>query len=134
MMIAIVLVCGTGAWPCAVVVASETSSLQLRGLTQGVGAFTHSVSSSVVAIILPYIFNPDQGDLRGKTGFLFSALCVATAWMAWVWVPEMKGRSAAEIDDMFEAGLPSRKFKGWEGSLCGEVGIQSGSSSSRLVL
>ena len=26
--------------------------------------------------------------------------------------PELKGRTAAEVDEMFEARLPARKFKG----------------------
>lgn len=133
MMIVIILVCGIGAWPCGVVVGSETSSLQLRGLTQGVGSFADSASSSIVGIVLPYIFNPDQGDLGGKTGFLFSAACAVAAGTAWACIPEMKERSAAEIDEMFKAGLPARKFEGWRVSSGYALGTQSGSCFSHMA-
>jgi hypothetical protein len=29
-------------------------------------------------------------------------------------MPEMKGRSLEELDEIFEAGVPARKFKGYE--------------------
>lgn len=114
-MIVIVLVCGVGVWPCGVVVASETSSLQLRALTQGIGVFANSISSGVFSIVLPYVFNPDSGSLGGKTGFIFATLCVGAAGTAWGWVPEMKGREAGEIDLMFAAGVPARGFRAWKG-------------------
>jgi hypothetical protein len=35
--------------------------------------------------------------------------------VAWWLIPEMKGRSVAEIDQMFELRLGARQFKGWNG-------------------
>jgi hypothetical protein len=33
--------------------------------------------------------------------------------VTWLAVPDMKGRTALEIDTMFESNLPCRKFKNW---------------------
>ena len=109
-MMAVIFVCGCGAWPASVVVASETSSLQLRGFTQAIGWLSQGVFAGTLSIVLPYIFNSDQGDLRGKTGFIFAALSAFACLICWLYVPEMKGLTAEEIDERFEMSLPARQF------------------------
>jgi len=110
-MMAIVLLVGVTAWPAAHVVSGETSSLRLRARTKGMAGSVTNVVSGAISIVLPYIYNPDQGDLGGKTGFLFAAFCAISGAAAWVVVPEMKDRTAAEIDELFERRVPARKFK-----------------------
>lgn len=108
------MVCGMGIWPASHVVAAETSSLQLRAKSQGIGWFVSGVATGVFSIILPYIYNADEGNLRAKSGFVmagFAAVGVVGTWFA---VPEMKGRSPLEIDRMFVLGLSTRAFKGWQ--------------------
>jgi hypothetical protein len=112
MMITIIVV-GVGAWPASFAIAAETSSLQLRARTQGIGWFVSALSATVAGLALPYVFNPDEGNLRGKTGFTYAASSLLGAASSWWLIPEMKGRSVSEIDRMFEIGLPARKFKTW---------------------
>ncbi|PYH95658.1 MFS general substrate transporter [Aspergillus ellipticus CBS 707.79] len=112
-MIAIIVVCGIGAWPASYAVGAEASSLRLRAKTQGLGWFVTGLSSAVFNLILPYIFNPDEGDLRAKTGFVFAGFCIIALVATWFIVPEMKDRTPAEIDDMFEAAIPTRRFRNW---------------------
>ncbi|KAH7176415.1 general substrate transporter [Dactylonectria macrodidyma] len=109
-MMAVIFVCGCGAWPTSVVVASETSSLQLRGHSQSLGWLSQGIFSGAFSIVLPYIFNPDQGDLRGKTGFIIAVFSAVAGLISWLYVPEMKGLTAEEIDDKFEMSLPARQF------------------------
>ncbi len=106
----IAVVCGLGVWPAAYVVASETSSLELRGATQGIGWFTGSLTTGIMTFTLPYVYNPDAGDLGGKTGFVFTGLCAIALVLCWRLIPEMKDCSQAEIDDMF--GMPREEKEG----------------------
>jgi hypothetical protein len=63
--------------------------------------------------VLPYAFNADQGNLGAKTGFIYTGLC-AVGWVVTFYcVPEMKGRTPAEIDRMFELQVPTREFEAW---------------------
>ena len=112
MMITIV-VCGVGVWPASFAISAETSSLQLRARSQGIGWFFSALGTTVAGLALPYVFNPDQGNLRGKTGFTYAASCLIGAAVSWYLIPEMKGRSVMEIDRMFEEMLPARAFKSW---------------------
>jgi hypothetical protein len=109
MMITIV-VCGLAVWPASFAVSAETSALQLRAKTQGLGWMVSAFTSAVAGLVLPYIFNPDAGNLRGKVGFVYVGVCLIGAGVSWLIVPEMKGRSIGEIDRMFELKLPARKF------------------------
>lgn len=107
------ITCSLGVWPASYAIAAETSSLRLRAISQGVGGFASGISTVVFGIILPYIFNPDSGNLKGKTGFVYVGFCILGAAITWFYVPEMKDRKPADIDAMFEARLPTRKFKTW---------------------
>jgi hypothetical protein len=112
-MMLTIFICGLGVWPSSFAIAAETSSLQLRAKTQGIGWFVSALSATAAGLALPYVFNPDEGNLRGKIGFTYAASCLVGAGISWLVVPEMKGRSVGEIDGMFEAGLPARKCGSW---------------------
>ena len=116
-MMIVTMVCGLGIWPASHVVAAETSSLQLRAKTQGVGWFTSGIATGVFSIVLPYIYNADKGDLKAKTGFVMAGFAAVAVVATWFFVPEMKGRSPMEIDRMFALKLPTRAFKHWNGDV-----------------
>ncbi|KIW85315.1 hypothetical protein Z517_00705 [Fonsecaea pedrosoi CBS 271.37] len=120
-MMVVIVVVGVGIWPVSFVVSAETSSLRLRAKTQGLGWFSGALAQGVFGISLPYVYNVDQGNLRAKAGFIIAGFS-AIAWvLTWCFVPEMKERTAAEIDVMFEHRLPARKFKDWRRGTIGEV-------------
>lgn len=113
-MILVVLVNGLGAWPASYAVSSETSALRLRARSQGIGWFSYSLASGVMSFVLPYIYNPDSGDLRAQTGYVLSGSCIFGLVVAWFLVPELKDRSIVEIDQMFTLQLKTREFRGWK--------------------
>ncbi|KAJ4298110.1 hypothetical protein N0V90_006009 [Kalmusia sp. IMI 367209] len=112
-MMLTIIVCGVGVWPASFAVSAETSSLQLRAKTQGMGWAVSSFSVAASGIALPYIFNPDAGNLRGKVGFTYVGTCILGVLISWWLVPEMKGRTVGEIDRMFDLGLKTREFRTW---------------------
>ncbi|KAL3469639.1 general substrate transporter [Aspergillus californicus] len=99
-------------WPASYAFGAEASSLHLRAKTQGLGWLVNCTANGVLGLVLPYIFNEDQGALRGKTGFLFSGFCVLGAGVVWGCVPEMRGRSVGEVEGIFE-----RIFEGNGGAM-----------------
>ncbi|KAH6625883.1 general substrate transporter [Boeremia exigua] len=113
-MMLTIVTAGVGVWPASFAIAAETSSLQLRARTQGLGWCVSAFGTTIVGLVLPYVFNPDEGNLRGKTGFTYFGSCLIGAAVSWYLIPEMKGRSVAEIDRMFELKLTARQFNGWK--------------------
>ncbi|CAG9982848.1 unnamed protein product [Clonostachys byssicola] len=109
----IIIVCGVGVWPGSYAVMGETSSLRLRAKTQAVGGVAQQGTSVMMSFVLPYAYNPDAGDMAGKTGFILAGLSLLAAGLCWYYIPEMKGRSSLEIDQMFDLNLGAREFKHW---------------------
>lgn len=107
----IVVTCGVGVWPASYAIVVETSSLRLRARSQGIGVLVSQLANVVFQIILPYIYNVDAGNLKGMTGFVLAGMCGVATVLCWFYIPEMKGRTAAEIDHMFDKRLPTRSFK-----------------------
>ncbi len=128
----VIIVCGVGCWPAGYAIMGETSSLRLRAKSQAVGGVAQQVSSILMSFVLPYIFNPDSGNLKSKTGFVFTGLCAIASTISWFLIPEMKGRTMAEIDQMFRLGLPARQFKGWRRDVDGRAPAVEQKNSSEV--
>ncbi|KAL3429890.1 general substrate transporter [Aspergillus tetrazonus] len=97
----VVTLTGLTIWPASYAFGAEASSLQLRAKTQGLGWLVNCLSNGILGIVLPYIFNDDEGALGAKTGFVYMGFCILSLAVAWRIVPEMKDKTAMEIDQMF---------------------------------
>ncbi|KAI2464277.1 putative maltose permease [Annulohypoxylon bovei var. microspora] len=95
--------------PYAWLSGGELSSQRLRshtfGLATGVGFFF------AVTFTAPYFINPDSLNWGPKYGYIWTgSSLVAGAWI-FFFLPEVKDRTLEEIDEMFEAQIPARKFR-----------------------
>jgi hypothetical protein len=77
-------------------VASEIGSLPLRSHTQGVIGLTQVFSGWVIIFTIPYIINPDAGNLGGKIGYMFFGLGILVTVLLYFYCPETKGLSYDE--------------------------------------
>ncbi|KAL3442223.1 general substrate transporter [Aspergillus insuetus] len=94
----------------AFVLLGETSSPSLRAKTTALATATQSVFGIVMNIVVPYMVNPDEGDLKGKVGFVFGGLGVIATFFCYLYIPDLKDRTFEEIDVMFENRVPARKM------------------------
>lgn len=92
------------------VLLGEVSSPAMRASTAALATATQSILGLIMNFAIPYMINPDEGNLRGKVGFVFGGLAtMATACSFW-YIPELKGRTFAEIDQMFQMRVPPKKM------------------------
>ncbi|CAI6342300.1 unnamed protein product [Periconia digitata] len=112
-MMLIIFVCGLGCWSASYSIMSEVSSLRLRATSQAIGGVAAYIAAIFANFVLPYLYNPDSADLKAKTGWVFMGTSVIAAAATWAIVPEMRARSAIEIDRMFESGIPAWKTSSW---------------------
>lgn len=49
-------------------------------------------------------------SLSIRSGFVFGAFSVPICVAMWWWLPETKGRSAAEIDELYENKVPAWRW------------------------
>ncbi|CAJ2510503.1 Uu.00g133120.m01.CDS01 [Anthostomella pinea] len=100
--------------PYCFVLLAEVSSARLRGMTIGLATVTCHVVSIVLAVAIPYAMNEDQGNWRGKIGFLFAGLGALSTAYCFFCLPETRGRTFEELDVLFERKVSSRKFHDYE--------------------
>lgn len=113
-MLLVIFFAGIGPWPASYAFASEASALRLRAKTQGIAWFTYGVGTMVFGIVMPYLYNPDAGNLGSYTAFFYFGFAGLGVVVTFFFMPEMKGRDAKEIDRMFDLRIPARKFKHWQ--------------------
>lgn len=110
MMVIVLFFYDVGIGGACPVVGAETSSVRLRAQSQGFGFLINGFWSWAFNFFVPYMFDVGEADLGGKMGFFFFGLCVISFIVVYIEVPEMKNRTYAELDEMFEKRLPTRLF------------------------
>ncbi|KAE9365031.1 general substrate transporter [Stipitochalara longipes BDJ] len=95
-------------------VATELVSSRLRAWTVGTATSLGYILAWLVGFCTPYFINPEQLNWGPKYGYIWAgsnALCVVFFFF---FMPEMKGRSLEELDEIFEAKAPAWKFKNFQ--------------------
>lgn len=98
---------GAAAWP----IATEAATSRLRAPTQALATMMNGLSSCIWSFSLPYAINPDQGNLGGKIAYIFGAVLCACCVFIFFMIPETKGRTFVEIDELWARGVAPRNFK-----------------------
>ena len=70
------------------------------------------MTTFVTSFTLPYLLNPPYAALGGKVGFVYGSICFAFVVVTFFFVPELKGRSLEEVDQLFAMDIPLWEFKG----------------------
>ncbi|KAB5546914.1 sugar transporter [Coniochaeta sp. 2T2.1] len=86
----------------------EISSQRLRTYTAGFAAATSALAGVVMNVLTPYMVNNNQWGWSLKTGWFYAGVGAPFTLAMWFLIPETKGLSAAEMDELFE-----RKIKPW---------------------
>ncbi|KAJ5374228.1 hypothetical protein N7517_006234 [Penicillium concentricum] len=91
-------------------IVGEISSSRLRAKTTSLAAFSSSLFNMAWSIAIPYLVNKDSANLGPKSGLLFFGFSIVLTFVCFISMPETKGRSFAQLDALFEARTPARKF------------------------
>ncbi|KAK7715887.1 hypothetical protein SLS63_011226 [Diaporthe eres] len=95
-------------------IIAETSAMHLRAKTVVLARNTYNVVTVASLVIEPYLINPTELDLEGKTAFFWAATAALTTVWAYFRLPEVKDRTYEELDVLFAKKLSARKFKSAE--------------------
>lgn len=90
---------------------SEISTRQLQIKTVVLARNAYNIVNIVCNVLTPYMVNPTAWNWQNYTGFFWAGTCFLSIIYAYFRLPEPAGRSFAELDLLFEQGVPARKFK-----------------------
>ncbi|KAL2840357.1 general substrate transporter [Aspergillus pseudodeflectus] len=83
------------------VIAPEIPSQRLRAKTQAFGTIVANILGWGIAFAIPYLFNPDQANLGARLLLIFVGLGTPLTVYLWVYLPETRNRSLAELDEWY---------------------------------
>jgi len=97
--------------PVTYCIVTEIPSGKVRTKTVVIARNLYNIGGIFNAVITPYQLNSTQWNWGAKSGIFWAVS--ATLWLAWsIWdLPETKGRTFADIDQLFEEHISARKFK-----------------------
>ncbi|KAK0388330.1 hypothetical protein NLU13_4575 [Sarocladium strictum] len=90
---------------------AELSSTRLRTKSVVLARGLYNVVGIVTNVLTPLMLNPSAWNWGAKAGFFWAGSCLVCAAWTFFRLPEPKGRTYAEIDVLFEMGVPARQFK-----------------------
>jgi SP family general alpha glucoside:H+ symporter-like MFS transporter len=98
------------AGPIVYTIVAEIGATRLRSQTVVLGRSTYYLGNIVGGVLEPYMINPTQWNLKGKTAFFWGTASLLTTIWAYFRLPETRDRTFEEMDLMFMKGVPARKF------------------------
>ncbi|KAF6802561.1 MFS hexose transporter [Colletotrichum sojae] len=90
---------------------TEVATSRLRAKTAAMALALQNALFAMWAFVIPFLFNPDQANLKAKVAFIFGAFSVLCTVYLWFYQPEVAGRTYEELDEMFMKRVPARQFK-----------------------
>lgn len=91
-------------------VAAEISATRLRAQTISIARNAYNVANIVDNAIEPYLINPTEAGLKGKTAFIWFGVAVLVFTWAVFRLPETRNLTYEELDVLFEKRTPAWKF------------------------
>lgn len=97
--------------PMTYCLVAELPANSVRNQTIVIARATYSVGAVVVNVISPYMINPTAWNWKAKSGFFWAGFVILNTIWSYFELPETKGRTFAELDQLFADHVPARKFK-----------------------
>lgn len=91
-------------------IVGEIATPRLRSMTTSLAALTNSLINMGWSIAIPYLVNTENANLGPKAALVFFGPATALAVLAYFVIPETKGKTFAQLDELFQRRTPARKF------------------------
>lgn len=98
---------GPGAW----VLIGEIFPLPIRSRGVGLSTASNWLWNTIIAVITPYMVGEDRGNMRSSVFFVWGATCFCCLIYAIFVVPETKGLSLEQVDQMLSETTPRQSAK-----------------------
>lgn len=95
---------------------SEMATPKLRHHTMSYTVACAQSTAVITTLVVPQLTSADAANLGAKTYLIFAGCMAAIIVFFYFLMPETRGRSFAEIDEMYAAKIPMWKWRSYETS------------------
>lgn len=99
-----------GLEPYVYLVAGELPAQNLRAYTMGLASATSFAFAWLCSFTTPYYINPKELNWGPKYGYIWFGAGLIVTLFVYFYLPEVRGRTLEEIDEMFRNKVPLRQF------------------------
>ncbi|KND00827.1 sugar porter (SP) family MFS transporter [Spizellomyces punctatus DAOM BR117] len=96
--------------PLAWVIVAETYPIRVRSKAMGIATSGNWMMNFLISFFTPFI----TSAIGYRYGYVFAACCLFAAFFVFFLVPETKGRSLEEVDELYAAGVPAWRSANWD--------------------
>ncbi|KIM95344.1 hypothetical protein OIDMADRAFT_45246 [Oidiodendron maius Zn] len=108
--------------PISYIILGEVSTVRLKEKTNDLAVSISVLTTFVVSFTVPYLLNAPYANLGAKVGFIYGSLTAVSVIVSYFMIPEMKGRSLEEVDQLFASGVSLRRFGSFETTRAEDIG------------
>ncbi|BGP55018.1 hypothetical protein JCM8202_002191 [Rhodotorula sphaerocarpa] len=98
---------GPGAW----ILIGEIFPLPIRSRGVALSTASNWLWNTIIAVITPYMVGENKGNLKSNVFFVWGGLCTAACVYSYFLVPETKGLSLEQVDQMLAECNPRTSAK-----------------------
>ncbi|KAJ5279924.1 hypothetical protein N7478_005296 [Penicillium angulare] len=113
------------------VMPSEMATTKLRHYVMSYTIACQGITAVITTLAVPQITSADAAGLGAKTYLIFAGCMAAILVFTYFFMPETRGRTFAEIDEMYAAKVPAWKWRSYHTSLEARTGVSTLGSAEK---
>ncbi|OJJ55914.1 hypothetical protein ASPSYDRAFT_157598 [Aspergillus sydowii CBS 593.65] len=107
---------GAGFYSLSALMPAEIATPKLRNHTMAYTIACAQTSAVITTFAVPQLTSADAANLGAKTYLVFAGCMACVLVFVYFYMPETKGRTFAEVDEMYDAKIPMWKWRGYQTS------------------
>lgn len=96
--------------PVSFIVVSETARQRVREKTNLFACVVSVLTTFATSFTIPYLILERYADLGARVGYIYGSTSLVMVVATYFFIPELKGRTLEEVDQLFASGMKLRDF------------------------
>ncbi|KAL3470263.1 general substrate transporter [Aspergillus californicus] len=115
---------GAGFYSLSALMPSEIATPKLRNHTMAYTIACAQTSAVITTFAVPQLTSADAAGLGAKTYLVFAGCMACVLVFVYFYMPETKGRTFAEVDEMYDAKIPMSEWRGYQSVTGAKIGVK----------
>lgn len=97
--------------PVSYIIVSEIAAQRVREKTNLFACVISVLTTFTTSYTIPYLISDKYANLGARVGYIYGSTSLVMVIATFFFIPELKGRTLEEVDQLFASGMPLRTFR-----------------------